>query len=73
MTSTYDGRLLTTLVDDRLRAADTARAGRTALLLRRALRAAETAHRRALRADRRAAEAHGRVSGTVRVRTVVAR
>lgn len=73
MTGIYDQHVLTALVDDRLRAADTARAARAAVLLRRAVRAADTAHRRVLRADRRALEAHTRLSGAVRVRAVAAR
>lgn len=73
MTSMYDERVLTTLVGDRLHTAETARAGRAAMLLRRAVRAAEAAHRRALRADRKAVEAHTRLSGTVRTRTVAVR
>lgn len=73
MTGMYDERVLTTLVGDRLRAAENGRAGRAAMLLRRALRAAESAHRRVLRADRRAVEAHLRASCTVRARAVAAR
>jgi hypothetical protein len=73
MTSMYDERVLRNLVGCRLQAAETARAGRAAMLLRRAVRAAEAAHRRVLRADRRAAEAHTRLSGAVRTQTAAAR
>lgn len=73
MTSMYDERVLRALVGDRLHIAETARAGRAALLLRRAVRAADSAHRRVLRADRRAVEAHTRLSGTIRTRALAAR
>jgi hypothetical protein len=73
MIGAYDGRLLTSVVNERIRAAEAARTGRAGLRLRRAVRAAEAAHRRAMRADRRAIEAHSRLSGTVPARVLQAR
>jgi hypothetical protein len=73
MIGAYDGRLLTSVVNERMRAAEVARAGRAGLRLRRAVRAAEAAHLRATRADRRALEAHSRLSGTIPARVLPAR
>jgi hypothetical protein len=72
MMTAYDERYLAALTEDRQRRASAARMGRAGLALRRAIRAAEAAHRKALRADVRAGEARRRLTGTP-TRAVVAR
>jgi hypothetical protein len=69
----YDDRYLRALTDERLRTASSARVGRAGLRVRRALRGAEAAHRKAVRADLRAIEARSRLSGTASARMLPAR
>ncbi|HET8616530.1 MAG TPA: hypothetical protein VFL94_13470 [Actinomycetales bacterium] len=64
MIGAYDERLLRTIEADRLRTAGYVRVGRAGRRLRRALHGAEAAHRKALRADRRAVQAWARLAET---------